>query len=215
MASEQEYKEILGRYLPASAVDPIYNFIADNSIHLHITRKRTSKLGDYRYPQPSHNYHEISVNGDLSPHFFLLVLLHEMAHLNTFLAHGRNVQPHGHEWQNQYRSLLLKYFNEGHFPTEVAETMARYTAHIPLNRAAGVELERKLRELDASASGGSTPAEPELTLSDLPIGSLFRLKNRPQTIFRSIEKRRTRYRCIDQQTRLSYLVSGSAAVEKA
>ena len=202
MANEEEYKSILRRYLPLSAVDPIYDYIVANGIRFHIKRQRTSKLGDYRMPQPHHNYNEISVNGDLSPHLFLLVLLHEMAHLETFKAYGRTVQPHG---QQQYRNLLIQYFNDGHFPPEVYPLLKKYIAHIPLNRAAGNELERQLRQID-------NPSATETLLKDLPVNSLFRLQSKPDILFRSVEKRRTRYRCIDQATQRPYLVSGNASV---
>ncbi|MBP5190576.1 MAG: hypothetical protein J6031_06635, partial [Bacteroidales bacterium] len=71
MTNEEQNKAILRRYLPPSAVNPIYDYIVANGVHFHIKRQRTSKLGDYRMPQPRHNYNEISVNGDLSPHLFL------------------------------------------------------------------------------------------------------------------------------------------------
>lgn len=207
MTLEERYKAILGRYLPAPAVNPVFCFLNRHSVHFHISRRRSSKLGDYRMPQPRHQYHEISVNGDLSPHLFLLVLLHEMAHLNTFLAFGREVQAHGHEWQEEYRKLLTQYSNEGHFPAETKGLLAKYTARIPLNHKAGEELERRLKQIDDPER-----ASKELRLEDLPIGSLFRIMSRPQILFRSVEKRRTRYRCIDEKTGTPYLVNGSAVV---
>ncbi|MBO4307972.1 MAG: SprT-like domain-containing protein [Bacteroidales bacterium] len=207
MTLEERYKAILGRYLPASAVNPVFCFLNSHSVHFHISRRRSSKLGDYRMPQPRHQYHEISVNGDLSPHLFLLVLLHEMAHLNTFLAFGREVQAHGYEWQEEYRKLLTQYSNEGHFPAETKDLLAKYTSRIPLNHKAGEELERQLKQIDDPER-----ASKELRLEDLPIGSLFRIMSRPQILFRSVEKRRTRYRCIDEKTGTPYLVNGSAVV---
>lgn len=207
MTQEEQYKSTLSRYLPASAVDAVYQFLNGHAVHLHITRKRDSKLGDYRMPQPRHEYHEISINGDLSPHMFLLVLLHEMAHLETFLHHGRSVQPHGHEWQQNYRSLLVDYANAGHFPVETLPLLKKYTAKIPLNRNLGSELERQLRQTDSPDTALS-----ELLLKDLPVGSRFRIKSRPQHLFQSVEKRRTRYRCIDMDTHIPYLISGSMPI---
>ena len=209
MTSEEQNKAILRRYLPDSAVEPVFNYIVSNSLHFHISRQRSSKLGDYRMPQPRHQYHEISVNGDLSPHLFLLVMLHEMAHLETFKVHGRNVQPHGHEWQLQYRNLLIQYYYDGHFPPEIYPQLKKYTARIPLNRAAGNELERRLKEIDNPSVAANVT-----TLKELPVGTLFRITARPQILFRSAEKRRTRYRCIDTATGLPYLVSGDAVVTK-
>lgn len=201
----EQYRTTLARYLPSSAVEPIFNYLNANSVHFHITRQRTSKLGDYRMPQPRHNYNEISVNGDLSPHFFLIVLLHEMAHLETFKAYGRTVQAHGHEWQQQYRNLLIQYFNDGHFPPVVYPLFKKYISRIPLNRAAGEELERQLRQID-------NPTASEILLKDLPVDTLFRLKNKPELVFKVVEKRRTRYRCVEQTTKMAYLVSGNAPI---
>lgn len=206
---EEEYKAILARYLPQSAVEPIYKFISENKVQFKITPSRNSKLGDYRCPTPLHPNHEISVNGDLPQYFFLMVLLHEIAHLNTFLTFGRNVQPHGHEWQQQYRNLLIQYFNGGHFPPECYPLFKNYTSHIPLNRAAGQALEQTLKRY-----GLPENKEQYLILSELPLGTRFRLKTKPERVFKSIEKRRTRYLCEDVHTTLRYLVNGSAEVIK-
>lgn len=204
---EEQYKSILSRYLPSTAVEPIFRFVSDNNVRFKITRVRTSKLGDYRCPSPQHPCHEISVNGDLPQYFFLLVLLHEMAHLNTFLAFGRKVQPHGHEWQEHYRRLLIEYFNGGHFPPDTYHLFKRYTAHIPLNRAAGQELELKLKRY-----GLPEDDTTHLTLADLPIGSAFRLKSKPERLFVNLEKRRTRHLCSEQNSTRRYLISGTAEV---
>lgn len=207
MTREEEYKSILARYLPPTAVEPIYSFISENSVRFKISASRTSKLGDYRCPSPEHPHHEISVNGDLPQYFFLMVLLHEMAHMKTFLAYGRKVQPHGHEWQQQYRNLLIEYFNGGHFPPETYPLFKKYTSHIPLNRAAGQALEKALKKYGLEENDIS-----HLTLSDIPIGSCFRLQSKPDRTFKNIEKRRTRHLCVDVKTNLRYLISGSAEV---
>lgn len=204
---EEEYKSILSRYLPASAVEPVYNYVCKNSVRLKITPVRTTKLGDYRCPTPQRPCHEISINGDLPKYFFLMVLLHEMAHMNTFLVYGRKVQPHGHEWQEHYRRLLIEYFVGGHFPPETYPLFKRYTARIPLNRAAGQELEKVLKR-DGMAAGDDSC----MTLAELPIGSSFRLKSKPDKLFVSIEKRRTRYLVSDSRTGLRYLISGAAEI---
>ena len=205
---EEEYRAILSRYMPLSAVGVVYAYISRRGVRFRISASRSSKLGDYRMPSVGHPYHEISVNGDLTPHMFLMVLLHEMAHLETFEKYGRRVQPHGHEWQMQYANLLAEYLEGGHFPVEVRELMARYISHIPLNRAMGQRIERMLKELDGGGGKETT------ILGDLPIGSTFRLVNRPTAIFRSVEKRRTRYKCVEVSTGLPYLVSGNAEVEE-
>lgn len=204
--SPEEYKEILSRYLPTSAVDPIYEFIEKNNVFMRITRQRTSKLGDYRWPQHCRQYHEISVNGDLNPYQFLLVMLHEMAHLDTFLKYGNDVQPHGHEWQTEYRRLMLQYLTI--FPEDVAALIKAYTAHIPLSHTLEKQIDAQLRHYDPDYN----PSK-DLTLDQLPVGTKFRITAKPWKPFRSIERRRTRWICLGLDDNKKYLVSGNAVVE--
>lgn len=210
MTLEEKYKGTLAKYLPASAVDSIFGYLNSNRVFLHITRRRSSKLGDYRFRKESGSPsgHEISVNGDLPPYMFLLVLLHEMAHLEVHLQYGRTVQPHGHQWQQIYRTLLRNYSDAGHFPQEARPLIEKYTAAIPLNRAIGRRLENLLTDFGRDGSAAATRTR----LCDLPEGSLFRLKEHPSILFRSLEKRRTRYRCMDENSKKEYLVSGNAEV---
>ncbi len=203
--SPEEYKAILAKYMPAAAVEPIYDFMEQYHVHLHITRKRTSKLGDYRWPQRGHNYQEISVNGDMNPYQFLMVLLHEMAHLNTHQRHGNDIQPHGHEWQEQYRQLLQQYLPC--FPDDIATLIAQYTAHIPLSRTIEKQIDAQLRHYDPDY----TPTD-DLTLNQLAPGTAFRIVDKPQKLFRALEKRRTRWICLGLDDNRQYLVSGTARV---
>lgn len=200
MTTEERYRAILRNHLPSEAVDWVYGYLDRYKVHFHITRERQSKLGDYRWIQPQHNYHEISVNGDLSPQMFLWVFLHEAAHLETHLKHP-SARPHGHEWQSEYALLLRQAI--GFFPADAQEDIILYTSRIPLSRTLGRRIEEHLR-------GDSSLA---LHLDDLPAGSLFCLKRKPDMLFRSVVRRRTRWLCTDVGTGRSYTVSGSAEVE--
>lgn len=206
-ATSTKYKTILSRYLHADAVDDVFDFMNRHSVDLHITRNRRSKLGDYRWPQNGYIRHAISVNGSLNPYMFLLVMLHEQAHLLTYLQYRRSVQPHGHEWQDNYRRLLLNYAAKSCFPKECYSALKRYTAQLPLYRPAGNELEAILRRYDENYS-----PEGSLTLSDLPLGAIFRLKAKPELKFKSMEKLRTRYRCLELHTAVPFFVAGKAQV---
>ncbi|MBQ6068858.1 MAG: SprT-like domain-containing protein [Bacteroidales bacterium] len=203
--SPEEYKSILAKYLPHAAVDPVYAFMSRHNVFFHITRKRTSKLGDYRWPQPRHNYQEISVNGDMNPYQFLMVLLHEMAHLNTHQRHGNEVQPHGHEWQGEYRQLLLQYLPC--FPNDIASLIISYTSRIPLSRTIEKQIDAQLRRYDPDYSPSN-----DLTLNQLAPGTAFRIAANPQKSFRALEKRRTRWICLGLDDNKKYLVSGTAQV---
>lgn len=200
-----QYKQSLGKYLPAEAVEGVYDILNRNAVHLHITRERHSKLGDYRWPQARHPYHEISVNGNLGPYMFLAVMLHEIAHLDIRLRYQGRVSPHGHEWQESYARRLLEF--RSCFPPESLVLLDRYTGRIPLNRRTGEEFERVLKHYDP----GYSPAQ-ELHLDDLAPGSLFRIAGRSSPLFRNLERRRTRWLCQDVASGRQYLVRGSAPV---
>lgn len=173
-----------------------------------VTRRRSTKLGDYRMPTEQHKGHSISVNGDLNQYMFLMVLIHEMAHLQTFVDYGRRVQPHGRQWQENYRAMLCRYHQLGCFPSEVDGLMSKYTARIPMPRKTGSEIEFIL------AHYGEAPGEIKaIRLKDLPVGTEFRMVSKPQILFKSLEKRRTRYCCVDVARGMKYLVSGESVVQ--
>ena len=136
---------------------------------------------------------------------FLMVLLHEMAHLNTHQRHGNEVQPHGHEWQEEYRMLLRQYL--GYFPNDIASLIAQYTSRIPLSRTIGKQIDAQLHHYDADYDPST-----EMTLDQLPPGTAFRIAAKPQKPFRSLEKRRTRWVCLGLDDQRKYLVNGSARV---
>lgn len=202
--ADQDSRRVLTRFLPSQAVERFIDYWRLHSLALHISRDRTSKLGDYRCPQPDQPQHKISVNGDLNPYFFLWVLLHEMAHLDTFEAHGRSVKPHGHEWQQAYACQLNFYADC--FTPEVQPLIAQYTQHIPLSTTKGKEIESALHRLDRDYN------PDDKTLDDLAPGFLFRLKANPQRSFRAIERRRSRWLCLEVESGRKYLVNGSAQV---
>ena len=234
MTTEERYRAILANHLPDAAVDWVYNYLNLHKVHFHITLERRSKLGDYRWPQPgrdqrertafqperdqwertafqsavskrnNHESHEISINGDLNPYFFLWVFLHEAAHLETHLKHN-DAQPHGYEWQAEYARLIAAHAD--FFPPEVQPLLARYVRRIPLNRSLLRQIEASLHRYDPGYN-----EEQHITLDTLSSGTRFRMKAKPQLLFEAIEKRRTRWLCRELSSNRRYLVNGGAEV---
>ncbi|WPO82718.1 SprT-like domain-containing protein [Chryseobacterium sp. JJR-5R] len=96
----------LEKYLPQNTLQYLKVWFADYHIHIKVTRNRDSKLGDYRkLPDRSH---EITVNSTLAPQLFFFVLTHELAHLIAFEKYGRKIAPHGNEWKETFRQMLLQ-----------------------------------------------------------------------------------------------------------
>jgi len=96
----------LEKYLPQNTLKYLKIWFSDYYIHIKVTRNRNSKLGDYRkLPDSSH---EITVNSTLTPQLFFFVLTHELAHLIAFEKYGRKISPHGNEWKETFRNMLLE-----------------------------------------------------------------------------------------------------------
>jgi hypothetical protein len=187
-------------------------FINDYSIHLKITRERQSKFGDYRLPSSKRPCHVISVNGNLDKFGFLLVLLHELAHMLTFIDHGRRVKPHGREWQGHYSQLILRFVAKGCFPSDVASLLTEYASSLPLSKKLEREIDRRLKIQPSYMEASASPHSQAATLDTLPAGSRFRLAAHTDRTFESIKKLRTRWKCRDTDTGRLYTVSADAMV---
>lgn len=97
---------VLEKFLPENALPYLRIWFGSYPCHLKITKNRNSKLGDYRkLPDKSH---QITVNGTLEPQLFFFVLTHELAHLIAFEKYGRRILPHGAEWKQTFREMLLE-----------------------------------------------------------------------------------------------------------
>lgn len=96
----------LEKYLPQDTLQYLKIWFSDYYIHIKITRNRNSKLGDYR--KLPDNSHEITINSTLAPQLFFFVLTHELAHLIAFEKYGRRISPHGNEWKDTFRKMLLE-----------------------------------------------------------------------------------------------------------
>lgn len=96
----------LEKYLPQNTLKYLRIWFSDYYIHIKVTRNRNSKLGDYR--KLPDNSHEITVNSTLTPQLFFFVLTHELAHLIAFEKYGRRISPHGNEWKETFRNMLLE-----------------------------------------------------------------------------------------------------------
>ena len=83
MSTTEHPMQALAAYLPDNSFEPVVAYIHQYKIHLTVTRKRRSVLGDYRHAGGWGN-HKISINGNLNKFEFLITFLHELAHLFTY-----------------------------------------------------------------------------------------------------------------------------------
>lgn len=201
---EEAPLQALARYLPDGSAESVLAYIVEYRVHLTITRERLSVLGDYRHPDRREG-HRISINGNLNPYAFLLTLVHEIAHMLTYVQHGSRVAPHGAQWKATYARLLGQYAGKGYLPLDVEEAVRRSMLNPAASSCSDEDLMRILRRYDL-------PKDGHCLVEELVDGALFR--TRDGRIFRRGAKKRKRFECTDVQTRETYLFSPIYEVQR-
>jgi hypothetical protein len=196
----EPFADILLRF-PEQARSLTAPLFQDYHFVFRITAPRQTRLGSFKGARNS-GTPVIQINSDLGQYTFLLVFLHELAHLKVMKLYGRKAKPHGIEWKNAYRNTVQPFFDQNVFPPFLAAELRRYFVNVP----ATFHRDTRLINTIASAEGGKAI----VTVQDIPINSSFTLTGGRK--FVKIEKLRTRYKCFCPETRKYYLVSRSAQV---
>ncbi len=202
---KQEYPlKYLEHYIPVGSGALTLQLLQQYKVHLTITRERKSVLGDYRHALDT-KAHRISVNGNLNKYAFLITLIHELAHLVTFIQFGNGVQAHGKEWKHLYKVLLVQFMNLDIFPADIIASLKSSLHNLPASSCADEDLMRVLRNYDKKTDGA-------LLVEELPDGALFALDD--GKIFRKGPQLRKRFQCVEVKTGKLYLFSPIYEVKK-
>ncbi|WEK33735.1 MAG: SprT-like domain-containing protein [Candidatus Pseudobacter hemicellulosilyticus] len=197
MPKKEAPLDYLRRYIPSGAAPRVLELLQQYTVHLTITRERKSILGDYRHATAYKN-HRISVNGNLNPFSFLITLVHELAHLVTFMQYGNRVASHGKEWKSCYALLLRDFMGKQLFPPDVEQHLLHSMNDLPASSCADEGLMRLLRKYDAEDNG-------LVMVEAMAEGQLFALED--GRIFRKGKKLRKRFQCVEISTGKAYLFS--------
>ena len=187
----------LQSYLPEGSFDEVLYYLQHHKVHLTITRKRQTVLGDYRHAAAG-TTHRISVNGNLNKYAFLITLLHELAHLFTHDKFGHKVMAHGAEWKNEFSKVLARFLLKKVFPADIEKTLLR-TLQNPSASSCGDE--KLLRVLHAY----DTKKEGTHLVEQLAEGTSFSIPG--GRIFKKGEQLRKRIKCVEVKTGKLYLFS--------
>ncbi len=183
-------------------VDYVTELFLDANVRFKIVKGRNSKLGDFRAAYGDRK-HQITVNGDLNKYAFLVTTLHEFAHLHTFNEFKNSVAPHGKEWQQAFRKLLLPVINSGHLPKDLEAALVNSLVVTKASSCSDHNLSRVLHRYD------KVPEGIEL-LEQLPLDASFFLNGRE---FKKGPLRRKRFLCEEIATKKVYLVNALAKVK--
>lgn len=205
MPKKEAPLDYLRQFIPEEAAALVLEYLNHYNVHLTITRERKSVLGDYRHATRDH-HHRISVNGNLNPYSFLITLIHELAHLVTFMEFGNRVQSHGKEWKGIYRRLLEDFIKLSVFPKDILAALKKSLHDLPASSCADEGLMRILRKYDPNTGN-------LLLVEQIPEGSCFTLEDK--RVFRKGKKLRKRYQCVEVATGKLYLFSPIYEVKPA
>ena len=194
--------EVLLKYLPEHAVEPCFELIKVNRVHLKIVNERQTRHGDYR--KGLSGKHEITVNANLNKYRFLITLIHEIAHLIAFEKFGKEIKPHGDEWKVTFQRLMIPLIRPEIFPHSMLPLVANHFKNPTASSDTDVKLAYALKQFDER--------KPDVYyIHEVPSGSMFRIKN--GRVFQKKGLRTKRYECIEVQTGRLFLFNANAEVE--
>ena len=197
MAKKEAPLEYLRQFIPDPSAPLILEYLEHYKVHLTITRERKSVLGDYRHATQSSN-HRISINGNLNKFSFLITLIHELAHLVTFMEYGNRVQSHGKEWKQVYRKMLEEFLKLKVFPGDILAALKKNLHDLPASSCADENLMRILKKYDKNPGSLSL-------VEQIAEGANFALDD--GRVFRKGKKLRKRFQCVELSTGKLYLFS--------
>jgi hypothetical protein len=198
---KQKLYRIFQRHVPENAAHYCLDLWSSKPFHFKVTRKRNSKIGDYRY-NPADRSHAISVNHDLNKYSFLITYVHEVAHLVTTERNGRKASPHGSAWQANFRELMEPVLSDLVFPPDILTLLKKHMRKPKASTYSDARLLHVLRTFDEHPSD-------LIPLAQLDEGDIFEFNN---MMYQKIQLRRTRVLCQQSGTSRKYLISKMALV---
>lgn len=205
MKKQEAAINVLERFLPPNTFALIAPYFKEHTIHLTLTRERKSVLGDYRNPTREIPQHRISLNINLNPYSFLITLVHELAHMLTFIQYKHSVSPHGGEWKTQFSKMLMPFIGKHMFPPDVEKALVSYIQNPAASTCTDPRLFKALYRYDERKPGYKL-------VDDVPIGRQFEIED--GRIFEKMEQLRTRSRCRDIHNKKIYFFPGIVEVKE-
>jgi SprT protein len=193
--------DALQDFIPSAAFDKVTELLLHDNLVVKIKKERKTRHGDYR--RLPNGKHQITINSNLNAYRFLITLIHEVAHFETYKAYGKMIKPHGLEWKLVFQHLMLPFIRPEVFPNDVLPLLAIHFKNPKASSDSDPVLALKLKQYDAP--NGKT------FIFEVPEGSTFKLYN--GKMFRKGPKRRTRFECTELSSGRLYVFNPNAEVE--
>ena len=189
----------LKNYIPPQASAYITKWINELNIDIRFVNPRKTKLGDYQF---RNNRHFITVNNNLNKYAALITLTHEIAHAFTFAEFGKTIKPHAIQWKENFKKLMLTFFDYNIFPDEVLSALSRYLINPSASTSNDEFLSIILRKYDSKIS---------LTISEINDGDHFMYSGKKYIKYQKIRKR---VKCLNLDNNRIYLFNPITPIKK-
>ena len=194
-------QELLKHYIPQKAIPLVLELLVNDNLEIKVKNELKTRHGDYR--RLKNGKHQITVNSNLNHYRFLMTLIHEVAHFETYKTYGHYIKPHGVEWKRTFQHLMLPFLNPQIFPNHLLSILAKHFKNPKASSDTDLTLSLALKQFDEPSD--------QYFVFQVPEGGIFRLYN--GRIFRKGIKRRKRFECIEVKSGKLYLFNANAEVE--
>jgi len=193
----------LHHLLNNSCIVFIEDICEKENVLIKIKPKRNTKYGDFRPSIKQNKAHIITVNNEENKYTFFLTIIHELAHAIVWNKYKRKAKPHGKEWKENYKKLILISIEKGFFAESLHQSLFHFAKNIKSSHNYNTELVKALNAFN-------TNKHEFLFISEIQKGALFVYENK---IYIKGDKIRTRYKCRQKNTLKKYLFNQNASVK--
>ena len=188
-------------YIPKLSVNLVKNLIKEENLTIKIVKIRKTKHGDFK--KFINGSSQITLNLIENKYRFLITLIHELAHFRVNKNSNFKIAPHGSDWKNTYKLLMLPFLNNSIFPDNILSKLAKHMKNPSATTDSDIDLVISLSKYDKH--------NDSVFLFDVMSESLFEFNNQ---IYKKIGKLRKRYICKNIIKNKKYLFSPIARVKK-
>lgn len=188
-------------YIPEASTNYLIEILNKENIQILVKKERKTKHGDFRVLK--NGKCQITINSNLNPYRFLITLIHEIAHYRVYKIFEKKVKPHGKEWKDIFKYMMLPLLNPKVFPKNLIPYISAYIKNPKASTDTDFNLSLALRSFDID--------KEKKYIFEMDMGSNFKIYN--GRVFILEEKLRKRYKCKEIKTGKTYLFSPNAEIE--
>ena len=187
--------------IPEASSEYVKSLIFYENLTIKLKKSRKTKHGDFSVKK--NGLCKITINDDLNQYRFLITLIHEISHYIAYKNYGTYIKPHGVEWKNIFKNLLLPIINPEIIPNDVLKPLAIYAKNPKASSDTDLNLSLALNRYNINQCD---------YVFNLSNGSVFKASN--ERVYVMIKKLRKRYECMDIITKKLYLFSPNVKIKE-